>query len=871
MLNQEQIHRYFNHLSGAKRIEFLYGLLHLCQPLELRYLGTCLEEIARKDYEYLYHAEQKTNHLPTQTSTLINNNESTNQQQQQQSNIESDEKLDLTDQFTRAHAIVDIALLWAKNRPCALRLFRNLKASESVKLVDMLLERDDLDERTMDEILIIFCLAANHPAFSFDMRTQISQTLKELEKRQRKMKLLQTVHNNNTNEDDTIDTLDDTNCLRQHMPPLNSSTLSVHASPLLTRLAVVNYDTEATPMRVLIKADWSDNNSTLTWKTPNDIRSFHLQLSNIVYHDDVRLERLMNISGYLRDIGSPTEPDIELMKKNIGIYMAHLVYFSSYISTISTLAKFFNSSLKLVDSKQRLFNSSNGFDESLSSSSSFSNGMTPLQCELPVQQPTESENKTLCSPKLSLSNNKSKQQTDVAKQARSIIPTHNGTQTGLEVRCEETQTDRMPGPGFILAEHQDYLRRYSMDELAKLTPTDLVADGLDASTAQLLCDALDDLKPMSVHLNSNNKNSPTSCTFVQMPTTTLTSLSPPPPPLPLPVSLPPLLDAALMTVVQQQQQPSRTLSLSSSDRNQFDSIFINLAGVHPSLSSSPSPKLPKPGVPTGAPTGGTNNIPPPPLPLPPPSTSNCPSQTQHHVPLLTAHSFLYNPAEPYIFPIAIPPGFPSSTPDFMRLFTPNMAAIPSNPSNSTGANFVQTSNVSQGSISNSRSTTQSNGTNTPPEQNGQNHRPSPPPQSTSRQQHQHQQQQQQQHHHQQQQSHHRHRQYYQSDPMQFQQQQQQNGFHPQQQRQPQTSYSQQQQQQQQQHIKTKACYTCGDLGHLAFACPEQYSSDSTYSHNNREGYKLDYRPRQGTPTNLHQQQRQMRSNSNSKTKVRDNS
>ncbi|CAF5185722.1 unnamed protein product, partial [Rotaria magnacalcarata] len=156
-------------------------------------------------------------------------------------------------------------------------------------------------------------------------------------------------------------------------------------------------------------------------------------LSNIVYHDDVRLERLMNISGYLREIGTPTEPDIESMKKNIGIYMTHLVYFSSYISTISTLAKFFNSSLKLVDSKQRLFNSSNGFDEPLSSSSSsFSNGMTPIQCELSVQQQPETENKTHCSPRLSSSSNKSKQQTDVAKQARSIIPTHNGTQTGLE-------------------------------------------------------------------------------------------------------------------------------------------------------------------------------------------------------------------------------------------------------------------------------------------------------------------------------------------------------------------------------------------------------------------------------------------------------
>jgi hypothetical protein len=101
----------------------------------------------------------------------------------------------------------------------------------------MLLERDDLDERTMDEILIIFCLAANHPAFSFDMRTQMSQTLKELEKRQRKMKLLQTVqnnnNNNNNNEEETIDTIEDSNCSRYHILSsslLNSSTLSVHAS-----------------------------------------------------------------------------------------------------------------------------------------------------------------------------------------------------------------------------------------------------------------------------------------------------------------------------------------------------------------------------------------------------------------------------------------------------------------------------------------------------------------------------------------------------------------------------------------------------------------------------------------------------------------
>lgn len=103
-LNQEEIHRYFNYLSGAKRIEFLYGLLHLCQPLELRYLGTCLEEIARKDYEYLYHTEQKTNHLSTPTVTNSNVTEHPNPS----TDLSVEDKLDLTDQFTRAHAIVDI-------------------------------------------------------------------------------------------------------------------------------------------------------------------------------------------------------------------------------------------------------------------------------------------------------------------------------------------------------------------------------------------------------------------------------------------------------------------------------------------------------------------------------------------------------------------------------------------------------------------------------------------------------------------------------------------------------------------------------------------------------------------------------------------
>ena len=338
---------------------------------------------------------------------------------------------------------------------------------------------------------------------------------------------------------------------------------------------------------------------------------------------------------------------------------------------------------------------------------------------------------------------------------------------------------------------------------------------------------------MSVHLNNTNaKVTRSPCTFVQIPVPSSSTTSPP-----LSSSLPPLLDAALMTVVQQRQS-SRTPP-PGFDRNQYEQILINYTGVRSSTSPSPSPKLPKSGTSASMPSTTTSSLPPalpaPPPPPPPPSSSsttaaaaatatsaNCPPPNQHHVPLLTAHSFLYNPVEPCIFPIAIPPGFPSATPEFMRLFAPNMAAVAAaaavNTNNPSAAGFV--ANNPQGSLSNSRSNTQSNGTNTPPEPNVptyHHHHHHPPSSSASSTVSRHQQ------------SHYRHRQHYTSDTHQYQQ----NPSHSHQQRQSQSSYSHHQQQSRQQHNLQKACYTCGDIGHLAFACPEQYLSDSNYSHNTR--------------------------------------
>ena len=365
---------------------------------------------------------------------------------------------------------------------------------------------------------------------------------------------------------------------------------------------------------------------------------------------------------------------------------------------------------------------------------------------------------------------------------------------------------------------------------------------------------------MSVHLNNGSKTIRSPSSVVQIP---IVSSSTSPPPLPL-------LDAALMAVV---QQPSRSPP-PGFDRNQIDHMIINYSGMRPPVASSSSPKLPKATTSssvTGVPSTSNCASAPPPPPLP--------STNQHHLPLLAAHPFLYNSVEPCIVPIAIPPGFQLASPDFMRLFAPNMAmaTVPgtsSNSNNQSAGMFLNNTNGPQTSVNNSRSASQSNGTNTPPEPNLHHSSLSTVSSTTLPRQ-----------------SHYRHRHPHPLDSNPFQQngtsaqQQQHNQSH----RSSQLSYSQ--------HHRQKACYSCGDVGHLAFACPEQYQSDSNYSHNTRgkqmsdrllfdlklnlfrsDGYRLDYRPRQSTPTNhqhqqqqQQQQQRQMRSNSNSKTKGRDNS
>ncbi|KAI4877173.1 hypothetical protein NFI96_001310 [Prochilodus magdalenae] len=154
-LQREGVYRWFSGLSSAQRAEFLCGLLDLCVPVELRFLGSCLEDLARKDYHSLRDAEIKANN-PADLGHLAN----------------------ITDEVVRSKLLVSLALLSSDNRAAAGVLFRTLTHIDAV-IHNYGLQLND--GRTGEQFLLLFTMASNHPAFSFHQKQVLRQQLAQIQ------------------------------------------------------------------------------------------------------------------------------------------------------------------------------------------------------------------------------------------------------------------------------------------------------------------------------------------------------------------------------------------------------------------------------------------------------------------------------------------------------------------------------------------------------------------------------------------------------------------------------------------------------------------------------------------------------------------
>ncbi|KAM9224383.1 zinc finger CCHC domain-containing protein 2 isoform 1-T1 [Dugong dugon] len=187
---QERVYEWFGlGLGSAQRLEFLCGLLDLCNPLELRFLGSCLEDLARKDYHYLRDSEAKANGL-SDPGPLA----------------------DFREPAVRSRLIVYLALLGSENREAAGRLHRllpqvdsvlqSLRASRAEGSPGGAEDQDGADAeqdgsgpeggsaepraggglglRAQEELLLLFTMASLHPAFSFHQRVTLREHLERL-------------------------------------------------------------------------------------------------------------------------------------------------------------------------------------------------------------------------------------------------------------------------------------------------------------------------------------------------------------------------------------------------------------------------------------------------------------------------------------------------------------------------------------------------------------------------------------------------------------------------------------------------------------------------------------------------------------------
>ncbi|XP_008473473.1 SH3 domain-containing protein C23A1.17 [Diaphorina citri] len=159
MLCKESIVTWFKDLTSFKRIDVMCNLLQSCQPFETRFLGTCIEELGRKDFALLRQLENIVNN-PAELSTQDLNN--------------------MSDKEVRSKLSKFLCVLHSTNKRCANELYNILM--NLYEDVNNIIKSGALlnDDSPLDEILLIYALGIFHPAFSFDKKIYLGDLVSRL-------------------------------------------------------------------------------------------------------------------------------------------------------------------------------------------------------------------------------------------------------------------------------------------------------------------------------------------------------------------------------------------------------------------------------------------------------------------------------------------------------------------------------------------------------------------------------------------------------------------------------------------------------------------------------------------------------------------
>ena len=151
--SSDEVVKGFQSMSAATRIDLLVRLLHQCLPLEIRFLGTVLQEAALKSYEAMAAMDSQFNRLNSYSNL---------------GSIHDDPK----------RVCLSLALLRNENNAVATLLSR-LLCAEGV--VAGCCDAHSIEQ--FEEYRLMYMMALHHPAFCFrDKEHQLRSCLGQLER-----------------------------------------------------------------------------------------------------------------------------------------------------------------------------------------------------------------------------------------------------------------------------------------------------------------------------------------------------------------------------------------------------------------------------------------------------------------------------------------------------------------------------------------------------------------------------------------------------------------------------------------------------------------------------------------------------------------
>lgn len=164
MICKDSVLKWFKGLSSHNRIDLMCSLLNKCLPFELRFLGTCLEDLGRQDFTQMKDFEVKANNAAELSDLLV--------------------QCIIGDTRTRQKLALYVCLLHSLNTACSTLIYKSLYG---IDINDVVSTAKNSDEKILEELLTIYTVAVNHPAFSFEQRSNLGSILLRLSQEENRL------------------------------------------------------------------------------------------------------------------------------------------------------------------------------------------------------------------------------------------------------------------------------------------------------------------------------------------------------------------------------------------------------------------------------------------------------------------------------------------------------------------------------------------------------------------------------------------------------------------------------------------------------------------------------------------------------------